>query len=61
MTAPVVEVTNLTKEFTVKTSHGLRVVRRTVHAVSDVNLTVPSGKTVGLVGESGSGKTTVGR
>lgn len=61
MTAPVVEVTNLTKEFTVKSSHGLRVVRRTVHAVSDVNLTVPSGKTVGLVGESGSGKTTVGR
>jgi peptide/nickel transport system ATP-binding protein/oligopeptide transport system ATP-binding protein len=61
MTTPVVEVTNLTKEFTVKSSHGLRVVRRTVHAVSDVNLTVPSGKTVGLVGESGSGKTTVGR
>ncbi len=61
MTAPVVEVANLTKEFTVKSSHGLRVTRRTVHAVSDVSLTVPSGKTVGLVGESGSGKTTVGR
>lgn len=61
MTAPVVEVANLTKEFTVKSSHGLRVIRRTVHAVSDVSLTVPSGKTVGLVGESGSGKTTVGR
>jgi peptide/nickel transport system ATP-binding protein len=30
--------------------------RGTVHAVEDVDLTVPKGKTVGLVGESGSGK-----
>ena len=61
MSTPVVEVNNLTKEFTVKSTRGLRVIRRTVHAVSDVSLTIPEGKTVGLVGESGSGKTTVGR
>lgn len=61
MSTPVVEVNNLTKEFTVKSTRGLRVIRRTVHAVSDVSITIPEGKTVGLVGESGSGKTTVGR
>ncbi len=61
MTEPVLEVTNLAKNFTVKSSKGLRVVRRTVQAVSDVSFTVEAGQTVGLVGESGSGKTTVGR
>jgi len=61
MSTPVVEVNNLTKEFVVKSTRGLRVIKRTVHAVSDVSLTIPEGKTVGLVGESGSGKTTVGR
>jgi oligopeptide/dipeptide ABC transporter ATP-binding protein len=32
-----------------------------VHAVDDVSLTVPRGRTVGLVGESGCGKSTLGR
>jgi len=61
MSDPVLEVTNLTKNFTVKSAKGLRVIRRTVQAVSDVSLTIGAGQTVGLVGESGSGKTTVGR
>ncbi len=33
----------------------------TVHAVDDVDLTILSGKTLGLVGESGSGKSTLAR
>ena len=35
--------------------------RRSVHAVTDFNLTVRKGEVVGLVGESGSGKSTVAR
>jgi peptide/nickel transport system ATP-binding protein/oligopeptide transport system ATP-binding protein len=58
---PVLEVTDLVKQFAVKTSKGFRTIKRTVHAVSGVSLTVNAGQTVGLVGESGSGKTTVGR
>lgn len=33
----------------------------TVHAVDHVNLSIPTGKTLGVVGESGCGKTTLGR
>ncbi len=58
---PVLEVRDLVKNFTIKSSKGLRVVRRTVQAVSGVSLSIGTGETVGLVGESGSGKTTVGR
>lgn len=32
-----------------------------IHAVNDVSLDIPKGKTIGLVGESGCGKTTLGR
>lgn len=32
-----------------------------LHAVDDISLTIPSGKTLGVVGESGCGKTTLGR
>ena len=61
MSEPILEVEHLTKDFNVKSAKGLRVVRRTVQAVTDVSLTIGAGQTVGLVGESGSGKTTVGR
>lgn len=61
MTENVLTVEGLTKHFIVRSSRGLRVVRRTVQAVSDVSFSVSAGQTVGLVGESGSGKTTVGR
>ena len=61
MNQPVLTVSGLTKHFSIKVARGVRVARRTVQAVSGVDLTIRQGQTVGLVGESGSGKTTVGR
>jgi len=48
-----IEIRGLKKDFASR--------RGTVHAVNGVDLSIPTGKIVGLVGESGSGKTTVGR
>ncbi|MGN0837696.1 MAG: ABC transporter ATP-binding protein [Pyramidobacter sp.] len=53
MTAPLIETRHLKKFF--NTAHGL------LHAVDDVNLSIPEGKTLGVVGESGCGKSTLGR
>lgn len=47
------DIKHLKKYFTVK--KGL------LHAVDDVSLRIPRGKTLGLVGESGCGKSTLGR
>jgi peptide/nickel transport system ATP-binding protein/oligopeptide transport system ATP-binding protein len=58
---PLLEVTGLTKHFSVRSTRGLRSVSSTVHAVSDISFHIDSGETLGLVGESGSGKTTAGR
>jgi oligopeptide/dipeptide ABC transporter ATP-binding protein len=59
--APLLQVTDLTKTFEVKTTKGLRAIKLPVQAVSCVSFDIRAGETFGLVGESGSGKTTVGR
>ena len=48
-----IETVGLKKYF--KTSRGM------VHAVDDVSISIPEGKTLGVVGESGCGKSTLGR
>ncbi len=52
MTAPVLEVRNLSVEFT--TERGI------IRAVDNVSFSVAAGEIVGLVGESGCGKTVTG-
>ncbi|SDK93791.1 peptide/nickel transport system ATP-binding protein [Lentzea albidocapillata subsp. violacea] len=61
MTAPLLEVTDLVKEFPVR---GKGIIPRntgTVQAVSGVSFLLQPGETLGLVGESGCGKSTTGR
>ncbi|MGI5970283.1 MAG: ABC transporter ATP-binding protein, partial [Oscillospiraceae bacterium] len=53
MNGKLLEIKNLTVEYV--TMDG------TVHAVSDVSLSLDNGETLGLVGETGAGKTTIAR
>lgn len=65
MTAPLVEVRDLTKTFDVSAPWLNRVIERQprqwVHAVDGVSFEIPKGQTLALVGESGCGKSTVAR
>ncbi len=51
----ILEIKNLRKEFTNKTT------KKPIVAVDNISLTLQRGKTLGIVGESGSGKSTLGR
>jgi peptide/nickel transport system ATP-binding protein len=59
--APLLELTNLVREFPVTSGAILQRRVASVKAVSDVSFSVPAGTTFGLVGESGCGKTTIGK
>ncbi len=51
--APLIEVKNLSKEFSVKAG--------CIRALKKINLSIYQGETLGLVGESGCGKSTLGK
>ena len=60
MTAPLLQVSEVTKDFPVARQAVGRP-RLKLRAVNAVTLAVHSGETLGIVGESGCGKTTLGR
>lgn len=60
MTQPLLELTNVTKQFPYRAG-AMRGVAGWVKAVNGVTLAVPEGAIVGLVGESGCGKTTLAK
>lgn len=63
MSAPLLEVENLTKYFTLNNDMVSRIAgkKQTLKAVDDISFHVNQGETLGLVGESGCGKSTTGR
>jgi len=58
---PLLHVEDVVKDFPVTAGAILRRHVGDISAVSEVTVSIPRGKTLGLVGESGCGKTTLGR
>ena len=58
---PLLEVTDLVKNFPIRSKGVVRRTVGTVQAVSGVTLHINRGESLGLVGESGSGKSTIAR
>lgn len=65
MTAPLLEVRDLSRSFDVSAPWLNRVIERApksyLKAVQDVSFTIEKGETLALVGESGSGKSTIAK
>ncbi|MFV0385837.1 ABC transporter ATP-binding protein [Paracoccus sp. (in: a-proteobacteria)] len=69
MTAPLLEIRNVSKRFAQPAGLIERGIARltgtragaVVHALTGIDLTVPRGQVLGIVGESGCGKSTLGR
>jgi len=57
---PLVQVSGLRKLYPLATSL-FQTSKSFIHAVDDINFTIPHGESLALVGESGSGKTTTGK
>ena len=60
MSNPIVKIKNLNVEYPLFGGILQREVN-CVHAVKNLSLDIPKGKTIGIVGESGSGKSTLGK
>ena len=60
MNAPLLQVQNLVREYTLPREHLFRPPAK-VHALNGVSFSVDAGRSLGIVGESGSGKSTLAR
>jgi len=57
---PILRIRGVSKDFEIKSKKVLEK-SQTLHALTDVNLDVYRGETLGIIGESGCGKSTLGR